>query len=98
MATQEQTAQAVDDRYPLKFPVTSEGKEIKEVILRRVKGKGLVKAEREMRARGVKDPGEMERTMYVLAVSLELPVEAVLEFDSGDITELSGKAQSLGFF
>ena len=78
MTKEQQAGAATDGGHTLKHPVAYEGKEIKEVLLRRVRGKGLVKAEREMRARGVKDPGEMERTMYVLAVSLQLPVEAVL--------------------
>jgi len=88
----------MDPTHVLKFPVSYEKREITEVSLNRITGAGLVSAEREMRARGVKDAGEMERTLYLLAQSTGQPVEAVLLLDSGDITALSQKAQELGFF
>lgn len=98
MTTPTQAPQADPGTHTLKVPVSHEKQEITEVTLRRIKGKDLIAAEREMRARGVKDAGEMERTLYLLARSLGVAFEVVEEFDSGDITALSQKAQELGFF
>lgn len=88
----------MENKHTLKYPVTVDGKTITEVGLKRIKGQDLIVSEREMRANGVKDPGEMERTLYLLARVVGVPIDTVLEFDSGDLTELSAKAQELGFF
>ena len=89
---------ASNGKYSLKIPVLFEGKEITEVTLKRIKGKDLVAIEREILARGVKDSGEMERTLYLLGRCASVPVEAVEEFSSSDITALINTAQDLGFF
>lgn len=88
----------MDNAYVLKTPVTVEGEEIKDVVLSRMKGSDLIAVEREMKARGASDAGEMEKTLYLLARSTGLAVEVFEEMDTGDITALSGKAANLGFF
>lgn len=94
MKMEQTNTQAPDVKYSLKMPITFEGQEITEVMVCRLKGRDVIAAEREMRARGVKDPGEMERTLYLVARSIGKPMEVVEEMDAIDIAELNAKAQA----
>lgn len=79
----------------LDTPFTYENVEYKDIdITPRMKAKELLKAEREMTISGIQNPGDVERTFYLVVQATGLPAEVIGEVDGADYMRLSGKVES----
>lgn len=69
-------------RHPLVEPITVEGREVAEAILRRIKGKDIRDMERET--------DNIDKTAFIICRLAGWPPEAFDQLDAEDIEALSG--------
>lgn len=76
----------------LKHPFEFEGKKVETVDFKdRLKGKDLLAAEAEMKAQGIASPTDAERTVYMAARAMGMPVEFVEEMDLADYLVIAAR-------
>lgn len=86
------TSDTTGHDYTLLHPVAVDGGIITAVNLRRLKGRDLIAAENEMRAAlgpGA-TPGDVTRSLFLVARAAGQPIEVIEEMDAADTTALMG--------